>query len=82
MINIKFGSLTTGIFEKILVISVNERNMKNCFNRGYQMKNLILSLSLTFLFVGYSAEVFAYTCPKGHVPVINQAGKQSGCRKA
>ena len=56
--------------------------MKNCFNRGYQMKNLILSLSLTFLFVGYSAEVFAYTCPKGHVPVINQAGKQSGCRKA
>ena len=67
---------------KILVISVYKRNVRHCSSWGHQMKNLILSLSLTFLFVGYSAEIFAYSCPKGYVPVINQAGKQSGCRKA
>jgi hypothetical protein len=34
-----------------------------------------------FIFSCISTEVFAYSCPKGYRPVINQAGKQSGCRK-
>jgi hypothetical protein len=45
------------------------------------MKNIIVSLGICIMFVGYSEKIFAYTCPKGYSPVINQAGKQSGCRK-
>jgi hypothetical protein len=46
------------------------------------MKNYYLTVGVFLLITGYATEVLAYTCPKGFVPTINQAGKQSGCRKA
>jgi len=46
------------------------------------MKIVILIIETLVPLTIFSAEVSAYSCPKGFVQTFNQAGKQSCCRKA